>query len=50
MQFLLKNALFREAHFSRKPHFSFTQFLFVVIEDVNTYLDVFVRFRSFALG
>ena len=26
MHFLLKNALFREVHFSRKLHFSFAQF------------------------
>ena len=48
MHFLLKNALLRKVHFPRKHHFSFAQFFVVVIEDVNTYLDVFVRFRSCA--
>ena len=28
MHFLLKNALFREVHLSRKLHFSFAQFFF----------------------
>ena len=46
MHFLLKNSFFREVHFSRKPHVSFAQFLFVVIEDDNTYLDGFVRFPT----
>ena len=50
MHFLLKNSLFREVHFSRKVHFSFAQFFVVVIEDDNTYLDVFVRFKGFAGG
>ena len=45
MHFLLKNALFRKMHISRKPHF-FAQFSHAVIEDLNTYLDVFVRFRT----
>ena len=49
MHFLLKNALFRKMHFSQNPHF-FAQFSYAVIEDLNTYLDVFVRFRTFALG
>ena len=43
MHFLLKNALFREVIFSRNIHFPFAQF-FVVMDGVNTYLDVFVRF------
>ena len=38
---------FREVNFSRKPYFSFAQLLFVVIEDVNTYLDLFVKFKGF---
>ena len=46
MHFLLKNALFREEHFSRILQFSFAQFFFVVIEVLNTYLDVFVRFPT----
>ena len=50
MHFLLKNSFFREVHFSRKPHSCFCSIFFVVIEDNNTYLDVFVRFASYALG
>ena len=42
MHFLLKNSLFREVHFS------FLIFFFVMIENYN--LDVFVRFKEFALG
>ena len=50
MHFLLKISLFRKVRFSRKAHFSFVQFVFVVIEDDNTDLEVFVRFKGFALG
>ena len=50
MHFLPKNSLHREVHFSRKPNFTFAQFFIVVIEYGNIYLDVFVRFKGFALG
>ena len=46
IHFLLKNSFFREVHFSRTLHVSFAQFFFVMIEDDNTYLDVFVRFPT----
>ena len=49
MHFLLKNALYREVHFSQKPYFSFAQFFFVVIEDLNTYLDVLTNFLRLTL-
>ena len=50
MHILLKKSLFKEVHFSRKKQLFFAQFSFIVIEDVNTYLTVFVRFAGFALG
>ena len=40
-------ALFRKVHFSQNVHFPFTQFFLLVIEDLNTYLDVFVRLKGF---
>ena len=49
MHVLLKNAVFRKMHFSRKNLF-FPRFFFVMIEDVNNYLGVSVRFGGFDLG
>ena len=40
MHFLLKNAVFRKMHFSRKSLFFFLDFFFVMIEEVNSYLGV----------
>ena len=50
MHFLLKNAVFRKMHFARKSLFFFLDFFFVMIEDVNRYLGVSVRFGGFDLG
>ena len=33
-------------HFSRKTYF-FAQFFVIVIEDINTYLDVYVIYGSY---